>query len=99
MTSLLRRGLLCLAILACFVWSLPASGPVPASKDPAAKPAAGPDLPGFRTVETAITTCISQAAPSAAALRGYLGVHVTAGPGGAPVVTELEQDSPADRAR
>src|SRR5262245_37549560 len=65
----------------------------------AQKPEAGAeDLSDFRTVETAITTKISKAAPAAVTQPGYLGVHVAPDKQGRLVVAHLQADSPAAKA-
>jgi len=63
----------------------------------AAEPPA-PDLSEFHTVDNAVTTHVSKAAPNAAAAQpAYLGVNLDLGLKGA-VVAQVEPDSPAGRA-
>jgi M6 family metalloprotease-like protein len=60
---------------------------------------ADPDLTGYRTAGTAITTQISRAAPTrTAGSAAYLGVHVVQNDDGKLSVAELSQDSPAAKA-
>jgi M6 family metalloprotease-like protein len=64
--------------------------------EPPAPPA--PDLSEFHTVDNAVTTHISKAAPNAVAAQpAYLGVNLDVGLKGA-VVAQVEADSPAARA-
>jgi M6 family metalloprotease-like protein len=77
-----------------------AAGLTVASLLPAAPPRAGkrgPDLSGFRTVDRAITTRISAAAPKVVPRAGYLGVSLEV-KGSALVVAAVAADSPAERA-
>ena len=62
----------------------------------AAEPPA-PDLSEFRTVDTAVTTHISRAAPQAAQ-PAYLGVNLDADKNGRALVAQVDPDSPAARA-
>src|SRR5581483_11184283 len=85
-----------------FVLCLASRGNLPAAdtvKPGDAKPAL-PDLAGYRTVDTAVTTTIrpfrTDAAP--AAQPGYLGVYVTADEQGQLVLAEVAADSPAIKA-
>jgi M6 family metalloprotease-like protein len=66
---------------------------------PAAEPALTPgaDLKDFRTVETAVTTRVSRAAPQAVREPGHLGIDLASDPSGLPVVAGVEADSPAAR--
>jgi M6 family metalloprotease-like protein len=58
-----------------------------------------PDLSEFRTVETAITTKISLAAPSVAVkIPGYLGMHMMTNAQGKIIVADVEEGSPAAKA-
>ncbi len=57
-----------------------------------------PDLAEFKTVETAVTTRVSKAGPAAAALPGYLGVHVIPQAQGKLRIAHVEAESPAARA-
>ena len=56
-----------------------------------------PDLSEFKTVDTAITTHISRAAPEAAQ-PAYLGVNLDANKDGRAVVAQVDPDSPAAKA-
>jgi M6 family metalloprotease-like protein len=58
---------------------------------------AQPDLSEFRTVETAVTTHISKAAPEPAQ-PAYLGVNVDADQNGRAVVAQVDPNSPAAKA-
>jgi len=62
----------------------------------AAEPPA-PDLTDFRTVDTAVTTHISRAAPGPNQ-PPYLGVNLDADKAGRPVVAQVDPDSPAAKA-
>ena len=62
----------------------------------AAEPPA-PDLSEFRTVDTAVTTHISRAAPQAAQ-PAYLGVNLDADKNGRAYVAQVDPDSPAAKA-
>ncbi len=85
-------GLLLLAV----VWAIPTVQPALGADDKAPAPAQ-PDLTDFRTVDKAITTRISKAAPTQVGQMAYLGVHVKA-ENGKLVVAELEDESPAAKA-
>jgi M6 family metalloprotease-like protein len=87
MTRVLFRPLLSLALALAVGAALPA-----------AAPPVGPDLSEYRTVETAITTRISMAAPPTGAQPAYLGIHVRPGAGGELVVEQVEGGSPAAKA-
>ncbi len=82
--SLLLAGLICstMAVLAA---------------EPPAQKTAPPDLFGFRTVDTAVTTRIQQEAPRAAQ-PGYLGIQVDPDAAGRLVVSQVDPDSPAAKA-
>ncbi len=54
-----------------------------------------PDLTGFKTVDKAITTRISKAAPEQATQPGYLGIQVAPNPKGKLLVEYVEPSSPA----
>ena len=56
-----------------------------------------PDLSDFKTVDTAITTHVSRAAPEAAQ-PAYLGVNLDADKNGRAVVAQVDPDSPAAKA-
>jgi M6 family metalloprotease-like protein len=62
-----------------------------------AAPPPAPDVREFRTVETAITTRVSAAAPSTPRQPAYLGVHAEPKDGHL-VVLQVEAGSPAERA-
>lgn len=62
----------------------------------AAAPA--PDLAGYRTVATAITTTISKTNSAAAGQSGFLGIHVAPDPKGRLVIGEVAENSPAAKA-
>jgi M6 family metalloprotease-like protein len=62
--------------------------------EPAPQKPALPDLTGFRTVDTAITTKIAQAAPTVPTQPAYLGIHVEPRDGQL-VIAQVEPDSPA----
>ncbi|HEY2951061.1 MAG TPA: M6 family metalloprotease domain-containing protein, partial [Verrucomicrobiae bacterium] len=57
-----------------------------------------PDLSGYRTVATAITTQVVRTAKATVGQSGYLGVSVAADTRGKLIVEEVEADSPAARA-
>ena len=63
-----------------------------------ADPKASPALPGFRTVETAITTTIKKAANTQAGSPGYLGVLVESSAKGDLLISDVAENSPAARA-
>jgi M6 family metalloprotease-like protein len=65
---------------------------------PKAPPKSGPDLSEYRTVETAVTTAISRAAPKAAAQPAYLGVSLDTDAHKRLVVADVDPESPAGRA-
>jgi M6 family metalloprotease-like protein len=92
MTRSVFRMFLGLAFLGALPWFLgspdPARGQQPAAED----------LADFRTVETAITTRISKAAPTTSGQAGYLGVHLAANDRGQVTVAHVQTDSPAARA-
>jgi len=79
----MRRTWIALLVLPLTVWSVLAADP--------------PDLAEYRTVEKAITTRISRAAPAAVGQTGYLGVQVALEKGKV-VVVEAEPLSPAAKA-
>src|SRR5947208_5847793 len=87
--------LLSIGLLAGLGAALLAADP-PKDAKPEDKPAL-PDLSEYRTVENAITTRISKAAPTQQAQPGYLGVHIESDKGKL-VVGEVEADSPAANA-
>jgi len=62
----------------------------------AAAPA--PDLAGYRTVATAITTTISKTNSAAAGQSGFLGIHVAPDPKGRLIIGEVAENSPAAKA-
>lgn len=64
----------------------------------AAEQPAVPDLSEFRTVETAITTRISQAGPALVGQAGYLGIAAKANGQGKLTIEDVETDSPAAKA-
>jgi M6 family metalloprotease-like protein len=82
-------------ILFGIVYALPAAEPPPRADD---KKSALPDLSEFRTVEKAITTQVSNAAPSGVSQTSYLGVHLKPDAKGKLVVADLEDESPAAKA-
>ncbi len=98
--SRLARFLLILSFSLTCSWGFcdePDSQLVINSKDPRVVDAGLPDLSEFRTVDTAVTTRISRAAPEGVISQpGYLGVHLEATPEGL-VVRDVEADSPADK--
>lgn len=57
-----------------------------------------PDLAGYRTVATAITTTIARTNAVSAGQAGYLGIHVAPDPKGRLVIGEVAENSPAARA-
>jgi M6 family metalloprotease-like protein len=79
-------------------WGLPAADLVALVKKPEVKAPELPDLSEFRTVETAITTRISNASPAVAGQSGYLGIHVTPVSGNKLQIVHVEADSPAAKA-
>ncbi|HVS36238.1 MAG TPA: M6 family metalloprotease domain-containing protein [Gemmataceae bacterium] len=114
MPRVLPRFLLGLCVLALGGGLLLADPPAKPGDKPADKPAAdkpvseapakpekksdAPNLADFKTVETAATTRISLAAPSAQGEPGFLGVQVEAAANGAVVVADVQPDSPAAQA-
>ena len=57
------------------------------------------DLPGYRTVTTAITTQVKRQTSAGGAVQpGYLGVFVEADPEGHVVVADVAPESPAAKA-
>jgi M6 family metalloprotease-like protein len=71
----------------------------PHPKDPRVIDRAAPDLTGYRTVDTAITTRVSRAAPTATTAQpAYLGVSLEPGPSGKLRVALVEANSPAAKA-
>jgi S1-C subfamily serine protease len=85
----LARGRFALMLLAFVPAAVLAQPAVP--QDPAG-------LPGFRTVETAITTTIKKSATTQIGSPGYLGVLVEPAKNGAVTVAEVADASPAAKA-
>jgi M6 family metalloprotease-like protein len=96
MNRTLYRPLAALVLVLGLGLSLWAADAVKPSQNPEAKQL--PDLSGFRTVETAITTRISAANPEEPGQPGYLGIQVEADPRGRLVIAEVAADSPAAKA-
>lgn len=68
----------------------------PAALDGAAPPQRPPDVPGFRTTATAITTRLGKATRSTdPGQPGYLGLHVATNAAGKTVVVEIDAQSAA----
>ena len=86
-----RRWLHRLAPLAVLL----AAGLLVRAAEPPAPPQ--PDLSEFRTVDTAVTTQISRAAPDTKQ-PAYLGVSLDAGKDGRAVVVQVDANSPAAKA-
>ena len=86
-----RRWLHRLAPLAVLL----AAGLLVRAADPPAPPQ--PDLSEFRTVDTAVTTRISRAAPEPTQ-PAYFGVNLDADKNGRAVVAQVDPNSPAARA-
>ncbi|KAF0179044.1 MAG: M6 family metalloprotease domain protein [Limisphaerales bacterium] len=72
---------------ALLVWSWQATAALPP-----------PDLTGYRTVATAITTTMAKTNSAAAGQSGFLGIHVSPDPKGKLVIGEVGENSPAARA-
>ena len=51
----------------------------------------------YRTVDQAITAKIQPGTPGGESIAGHLGVQVTSGPKGQPVVEDVEPESSAER--
>jgi M6 family metalloprotease-like protein len=88
-----QRWLLAPAVVLLTGWLLAGADPTP--KTPPQEGKNLPDLSGFRTVDKAVTTTISLAAPTAPTQPAYLGVHLDPDKGGRLVVAHVESDSPA----
>src|SRR5262249_28596426 len=93
MARLLCRFLFAWALLGGVPWLLTDTDIVSAQDAKKEDP-----LADFRTVETAITTRISKAAPVTTVQPGYLGIHVINGDGERVVIAHLQADSPAAKA-
>src|SRR4051812_43386324 len=93
----MRQPLRCL-LAYCVVAGL-GCGLLPAQPPKSDRPA-GPDLSGFKTVDTCVKTKPTRtAAPEPAAKQvPYLGVHVHKDAVGQLIVVEVESDSPAAKA-
>lgn len=64
----------------------------------AAAPAPAPDLAGYRTVATAVTTTIAKTNSVSAGQSGFLGIHVAPDPKGRLIIGEVAENSPAAKA-
>ncbi|MBM3830027.1 MAG: M6 family metalloprotease domain-containing protein [Verrucomicrobia bacterium] len=60
--------------------------------------ATGPELAGYRTVTTAITTTISKTNFSLAGQSGFLGIQIAPDPKGRLIIGEVAENSPAAKA-
>src|SRR5437867_2094191 len=70
-----------------------------AAQPPRSDRPAGPDLSGFKTVDTCVKNKLARATPEPAARQlPYLGVHVDKNAAGQIVVVDVEPDSPAAKA-
>jgi hypothetical protein len=95
MKRTLPAHLLGIVLLLSLSWVTAAAEP-PRTGDEA-KPAL-PDLSEYRTVDKAITTRVSRAAPSPLGQTGYLGVYLQPDPRGRLAIADLEEESPATKA-
>src|SRR6185369_13178757 len=97
MRRLLTCGWMSLFVVVGVLSGIYADEPKPAAKQ-AEKASAGPDLTGYRTVETAVTATLAKETPTSPRQAPHLGVHVQPDEKGKLIIAELEDDSPAAKA-